>query len=85
MGRPRKHESDAERRQAHAASQRAYRRRQAEDTVPVDRRALEELVAAIDGAAQAGDPVARRVRTGGADSLLRNLARHFRQVAEGLG
>lgn len=80
MARPRKHESEEERARAHAQSQRAYRQRQAEGTARGDA-ALAELVAAIDADAASGDPVARRVRTAGADALLRNLARHFRERA----
>jgi uncharacterized protein Yka (UPF0111/DUF47 family) len=74
LPRPRKYSNDAER-------QRAHRQRQAESTTPVDRKALLELLAAIDAAARAGEEVARRVRTGDPDALLRNLARHFRTAA----
>ncbi len=81
MARPRVYTTDAERQQAHATSQRAYRRRQVAGRVLVDRPALEQLLAAVDAAAAAGDPVARRVRTATAEGLLRNLARHFRERA----
>ena len=81
MARPRVYTTDEERRQAHADSQRAYRRRQVAEKVLVDRQAIEQLLAAVDAAATAGDPLARRVRTATAESLLRNLARHFRERA----
>jgi hypothetical protein len=74
MGRPRKFATDA-------ARQAACRQRLAAGRVWVDRAALEALVAAVEAAAAAGDPVAIRVRTGTADSLLRNLARHFETCA----
>jgi hypothetical protein len=82
MGRPKKYETEQERQEAHRAAKRAYRRRQAEGTVPVSRAALEGLMAAIAAAAEAFDPVARQVQTGDADSLLRNLALLFRQRAD---
>jgi uncharacterized protein (DUF2236 family) len=84
MARPRRYTTDTERRQAHAQSQRAYRRRQVEETVPVDRAAVAALLTAVDAAAAAGDPVARRVRTATADGLVRNLGHHFRARATGL-
>jgi hypothetical protein len=74
MARPRKHTDDA----AKAA---AYRERLAAATVRVDRAAMTALRAAVDAAAAAGDPVARTVRTGTADGLLRNLALWFEQRA----
>ena len=81
MARPRKYTTVEQRQQAHAASQRAYRRRLVEETVPVDRKAMEGLLAAGNAAAAAGDPVARRVRTATPDSLFRNLGRHLRERA----
>lgn len=75
MPRPRKYSTDADRQAAH-------RQRQATETLRVDRAAVEELVAAVETAAAAGDPVARQVRTAGVDALLRNLGHHFRQVAQ---
>lgn len=84
MARPRRYTTDTERRQAHAQSQRTYRRRQAEETVLVDRQAITTLLAAVDAAAAAGDPVARQVRTATADGLLRNLGHHFRLRAAAL-
>lgn len=83
MARPRKHQTEEQERQAHAAAQARYRRRLVEGTVPVDRAALEELVAAVEEAAAAGDPIARLVRGGTADALVRNLARWFQQRAAG--
>jgi hypothetical protein len=74
VARPRKHTSEEERQRAHAASQAGHRRRQAA--------ALAELAAAVEAAAEAGDPVARRCRTAPADALLRNLARYFREAAD---
>ena len=81
MGRPRKYASEAEQQRAHAASQRAYRQRQTAESVPVDRAALGELVAAVETAAAAGDPLARRLSPATPDTLLRNLARVFRERA----
>lgn len=72
MARPRKHTDPA-------AKASVYRERLAAETVRVSRPAMEELRAAVDAAAAAGDPLARQVKTGTADSLLRNLAHHFRQ------
>jgi hypothetical protein len=76
MARPRKHPDDA----ARAA---AYRERLAAQTVRVDRAAMTALRAAVDAAAAAGDPIARSVRTGTADGLLRNLALWFQQRTAG--
>jgi hypothetical protein len=75
MARPRAHANDTERKRAH-------RQRVAETTTRVDRRALSELLAAVDAAAAAGDEIARRVRTGDPDGLLRNLAWEFTQRAK---
>jgi hypothetical protein len=74
MARPRKHPDDA----ARAA---AYRERLAAATVRVDRAAMTALRAAVDAAAAAGDPIARTVKTGTADGLLRNLVLLFEQRA----
>ena len=79
MGRPRKYHTEQERRQAAAARQQAYRLRQLAKTAIVDRTALEGLLAAVEAAAAAGDPVARKVRGGSADALLRNLVRWFQE------
>lgn len=76
MARPRKHTDQA----AKAA---AYRERLAAETVRVSRSAMEALRAAVDAAGAAGDPLARQVKAGTADALLRNLARHFQQRAGG--
>ncbi len=70
MPRPRKHASDA-------TKSAAYRERRESLTKRVDRKAVEQLVAAIDAAAAAGDPVARQVKSGSVDALLRNLALFF--------
>jgi hypothetical protein len=43
----------------------------------VERAAVAALLQAVEKAAAAGHPVARLVRTGTPDSLLRNLARWF--------
>jgi hypothetical protein len=83
MARPRRYTTDTERRQAHAQSQRSYRRRQDAATLPVDRAALAALVAAVDAAATAGDTVAQRVRTATTDGLLRNLAQPFPPPGDG--
>ena len=40
---------------------------------------MEALVAAVDAAA--GDPVARHVKTGSVDGLVRNLAVYFERLA----
>jgi len=80
-GRPRKYETGEAAAKAHAEQERARR----EGRVSVSRAAAEELVAAIDAAAAAGDELARDVRTGGIDSLLRNLALAFRRRAEAHG
>ena len=72
MARPRKHTDQA----AKAA---AYRERLAAETVRVSRSAMEALRAAVEAAAAAGDPLARQVKAGTADSVLRNLAHYFQQ------
>jgi hypothetical protein len=70
MPRPKKYGSEAER-------SAAYRERRESLTKRVDRKAVEALMAAVAAAAAAGDPVARQVKTGSVDALLRNLARFF--------
>jgi hypothetical protein len=75
MPKPRKDPADA----ARAA---AYRERRESLTKRVDRKVVDELVAAVDAAAAAGDPVARQVRTSTVDALLRNLGQHFRGIAQ---
>ena len=75
MPRPRKHADDA----ARAA---AYRERRESLTKRVDRRAIESLVAAVEAAAQAGDPEAQAVKTRNVDALVRNLARLFASRSE---
>jgi hypothetical protein len=77
MARPAKYTTAEERQAANAARQAAFRER----TVRVDRAVLAALVGAVEAAAAAGDPVARRVRTGTADGLLRNLAVYFEAQA----
>jgi hypothetical protein len=83
MGRPRRHESAAQR-------QRAYRERQEETWAQVDRRALErmngrleELQEAVRQAAAAGDETARRCRAGSVDTMLERLIEHFAARARG--
>ena len=78
MARPRKYASDAER----AA---AYRQRQAEGTVRVDRVAVQELMDALDAAKAAGDPQAQMVWGGGVETTLRNLALFYRRRAQAAG
>jgi len=79
-GRPRKYRRPEEAARAHAERERARRAR----TVAVARAAVAALMAAVEQAAagrgEAG-PVARLVKTGTPDSLLRNLARWFEQGA----
>ncbi len=72
MARPRKQHDDG----ARAA---AYRERLAAETVRVNRPAMAALRAVVDEAAAAGDPVARQVKAGTADALLRNLTLWFEQ------
>ena len=43
----------------------------------VNRESLEQLHTAVNQAAAAGDPIAVQMKTGAADALLMNLARHF--------
>ncbi len=77
MPRPRKYQSEAER-------SAAYRERRESLTKRVDRKVVEALVAAIDAAAAAGDPIARQVRIGTVDALLRNLGLYFERRAADL-
>ena len=55
----------------------AYQRRRDEQLGVVNRESLEQLQTAVDQAAAAGDPMAGQMKTGTADALLINLARHF--------
>ena len=76
-GRPRKYSRPEEGAQAHAERERARRRR----TLAVERAAVTALLQAVEEAAAAGDAVARSVKSGTPESLLRNLAHWFRSVA----
>ena len=76
-GRPRKYARPAEAARAHAQRERARRARM----VAVERTAVADLLHAVAAAAAAGHPVARLVKSGTPDSLLRNLARWFRTGA----
>jgi acyl-CoA reductase-like NAD-dependent aldehyde dehydrogenase len=77
MPRPRKYQSDSDR-------SAVYRERREKQTKRVDRAAVEALVAAVDAAAAAGDPIARQVRAGSVDALLRNLGDCFEKRAAAL-
>jgi hypothetical protein len=77
MARPRQYQSNAER-------QRAYRRRQETTLARVDRRALDrlherldQLQAAVAGAARRGDEVARACRAASVETTLEKLTRYF--------
>jgi hypothetical protein len=72
-GRPRKYASPEEAAQAHAQRERTRRRR----TLAVERAAMEALLQAVEDAATSGHAIARLIRTGTPDSLLRNLTRWF--------
>ncbi len=76
-GRPRKYERPEEAAQAHAQRERARRARR----LAVERAAVVELLEAVEEAAAAGNAVARLVRSGTPESLLRNLARWFRDYS----
>jgi hypothetical protein len=76
-GRPRKYPRPAEAAQAHAQRERARRARM----IGVERAAVAELLRAVEQAAAAGHTVARRVKSGTPDSLLRNLAHWFQEDA----
>jgi len=80
MQRPRKHPGGADR-------SAAYRERRESVTKRVDRKAVEALLAAVESAAAAaaGDPVAKQVKTGTVDGLLRNLAVYFERQGRELG
>jgi hypothetical protein len=77
MGRPRQFESDA-------ARQRACRARREQETVRVDRRALdglhqrlEQLQQALWRAAERGDPTARACQAASVETILEKLTRRF--------
>jgi hypothetical protein len=55
----------------------AYQRRRDVELGVVNRESLEQLHTAVNQAAAAGDPMAGQMKTGTADALLMNLARHF--------
>ena len=55
----------------------AYQERRDEELGVVNRESLEQLHTAVNQAAAAGDPMAGQMKTGTADALLMNLARHF--------
>jgi hypothetical protein len=73
-GRPRKYQRPAEAAQAHAQRERARRARR----LAVERAAVVDLLQAVEEAAAAGNAIARSVKSGTPESLLRNLARWFR-------
>ena len=72
-GRPRKYVRPEEAAQAHAQRERARRWR----TITVERAAVTALLQAVEEAAAAGHEIAQLVKSGTADSLLRNLAHWF--------
>jgi hypothetical protein len=76
-GRPRKHARPEEAAQAHAQRERARRARR----IAVERAAVERLIAAVEEAAARGNAVARLVKSGTPESLLRNLAHWFQTGA----
>ena len=55
----------------------AYQQRRDEELGVVNRESLEQLHTAVNEAAAAGDPMAGQMKTGTANALLMNLARHF--------
>ena len=55
----------------------AYQQRRDVELGVVNRESLEQLHTAVNQAAAAGDPMASQMKTGTADALLMNLARHF--------
>ena len=73
-GRPRKHARPEEAAQAHAQRERARRARR----MALERSAVEALMQAVEEAAARGDAMARVVKSGAPESLLRNLAHWFR-------
>ena len=76
-GRPRKHAQPEEAAQAHAQRERARRARR----MTVGRSAVEALMQAVEEAAGRGNAMARLVKSGTPESLLRNLAHWFRTCA----
>jgi hypothetical protein len=84
MGRPRQYANAAER-------QRAYRERLGEETVRVNRRALERLEArveglyrAVQGASRAGDSLAAAWNEGSEEGMLARMTSYFEgKIAEG--
>jgi hypothetical protein len=76
-GRPRKHARPEEAAQAHAQRERARRARR----MALERSAVEALIQAVEEAAARGDAMARSVKSGTPESLLRNLAHWFRTGA----
>jgi hypothetical protein len=79
-GRPRKHARPEEAAQAHAQRERARRARQ----MALERSAVEALMQAVEEAAARGDAMARLVKSGTPESLVRNLAHWFRSRAGSL-
>jgi hypothetical protein len=73
-GRPKKHARPEEAAQAHAQRERARRARR----MALERSAVEELMQAVEEAAARGNAMARLVKSGTPESLLRNLAHWFR-------
>jgi hypothetical protein len=55
----------------------AYQQRRDDDLGVVNRESLEQLHTAVYEAAAAGDALAGQMKTGTANALLMNLARHF--------
>jgi len=76
-GRPRKHPRPEDAAQAHAQRERARRAR----TMVVERATVAALMQAVEQAAAAGNAIAKLVKSGTPDSLLRNLAHWFRTYA----
>ena len=76
-GRPRKHAGTEEAAAAHAQRERARRARR----MTVERAAVERLMEAVEEAAARGNKMARLVKTGTPEGLLRNLAHWFRTCA----
>jgi hypothetical protein len=55
----------------------AYQQRRDDDLGVVNRESLQLLHTAVNDAAAAGDPIAVQMKTGAANGLLMNMARHF--------
>jgi len=55
----------------------AYQQRRDEQLGVVNRESLDQLQAAVDQAAAAGDPMAGQLKAGTGNALLRNLTLHF--------